>query len=86
MNLAHLEPYIKTACELHRKMPVFFGYFNFSSETYRKSGGVQSNLEKLDAAGVRKSGCVCVKTVMPRIVSIASTNCRPTRKSHRRES
>lgn len=38
---------------LHRKVPVFLGYCVFHPEQFQARGGVQSDLEKLDAAGVR---------------------------------
>jgi len=52
-DLHDLDSYIDDALALHRELPVFVGYFNFSSETYQESGGRQSDLEKLHAAGVR---------------------------------
>lgn len=45
--------YLQEAIELHRCLPVFVGYFNFSSETFRAEGGQQSDLEKLDAANIK---------------------------------
>ncbi len=38
---------------LHRRIPVFLGYCNFSSEQFAATGGRQCDLGKLDAAGVR---------------------------------
>jgi membrane dipeptidase len=44
---------MRQAEELHRRVGVFMGYFNFSSETFQPSGGVQSDLSMLDTAGIR---------------------------------
>ena len=53
MNSEDYIPHLDQALGLHDELPVFVGYFNFSSETFREGGGVQSDLGKLDAAGVR---------------------------------
>jgi len=51
--LHDLDAYIDDALALHRELPVVIGYFNFSGETFQESGGHQSDLGKLDDAGVR---------------------------------
>ena len=50
---ASLTPCIDEARAIHRNLPVFMGYLDFSLEQFRESGGVQCDMEKLDAAGVR---------------------------------
>lgn len=48
-----MESCLKRAQALHRRLPIFVGYFNFDSETFRENGGSQSDFGKLDEAGVR---------------------------------
>ena len=78
MNLEDDIPYLDQALGLHKEMPVFVGYFNFSSETFRESGGVQSDLGKLDAAGVRclvaSIGYGCYFQTGPREYQLAGPN------------
>lgn len=48
-----IAPYMDEARAIHRELPVFIGYLDFSLEQFRESGGIQCDIEKLDAAGVR---------------------------------
>jgi hypothetical protein len=44
---------LEEALALHRELPVAVGCFNFAFETFKESGGVQSDLRKLREAGIR---------------------------------
>jgi len=53
-----LEGWIEQAQALHREIPVFASYFEFYGydSLFKEGGGVQCDLEKLDAAGIRTFG------------------------------
>ena len=54
-----LKPWLAQAKDIHRRVPVIAPYFEFYGydSLFKQSGGVQCDLEKLDAAGVRTFGC-----------------------------
>jgi membrane dipeptidase len=45
--------WLEEARAIHRRIPVFLGYCNHSSEQFQASGGQDSDVEKFDAAGIR---------------------------------
>jgi membrane dipeptidase len=48
------EPWLEQAKDLHRRIPVFMGYLDFTPEQFQPTGGIQCDTEKMDAAGVRE--------------------------------
>jgi len=53
MSVATDKALFEQACDLHARLPVVLGYLNSCDEPFKVSDGHQSDLEKLDAAGIR---------------------------------